>query len=126
MKEYFVFKPCIKFTTLPNFQVIEKNRLWAKGPNSILDILTFLIDEWGKKLVVRTPHGPNQPYVVTLNGQQKTIPFLDSNVVGHREDFIHVFFQDPAKKLNLRIETSFGLRLTIVSIGPGQAGPTAI
>jgi len=121
LKKYYVFKPLTKFTTLPNVQLIQQNRPWNGGQMSVLDNLEVVIPEWKKTVKVQAPTAPGVPFVVTVDNKTETIPFFYSKVDGHREEFLFMDFSDPATKLTLRIETSFGMKVTVSA---HQAGAT--
>jgi len=126
LKEYYVFTPLKKFVTLPNFQVIQKNKPWNGSPMSVLDVLTFIVKDWSKTVVVTPPTKAGTPFVVTVDKKPEPIPYFYSKVIGHREEFILIDFNDPATKLTLRIETSFGVKVIITAHPTGLAEPISI
>lgn len=47
-----------------------------------------------------------------VNNKRETIPYFYSKENGHKVDFIFIDHTDPTTKQNLRLETSFGLKIS--------------
>jgi hypothetical protein len=125
LKKYYVFKPCNKFPTLPEWEIIQTNHPWGAGPMAVLDTLDVIFPDFGLLVDVVAPKAAGEAHVLTVNRQAQTIPFRFARVRGHREEFVDINFSDP-QHLHLVITTSFGLRITITSNPTGAVGPTSI
>jgi hypothetical protein len=114
LQKHYLIKPCQKYTTLPNFEIRQTNRPYS-GAISVADLVELVIPEWERVIEVKIPMAPNGAFVLTVNGNKREIPYqypsADSDTCS--SNFVKVYFKDAARTQVL-IETSFGVRITIM------------
>jgi len=103
-------KPIKKYSTLPEFEIRQTNKVWKGGPMSMLDVSEVLIKSWSLVIQLKMPDGP-AGYVLTVNDKPQNIPYRFSQFDDYRERFVNIVYTDGSKSVVV-LTTSFGLRIT--------------
>jgi len=110
--KHYLVKPCQPYEFLPNFEVRATNRPWGNGAVSIIDSLELVVPEWERIVNVKAPDAPGGPFVLTVNGAQRSFPyqFPPPGTFERTDRFIIVSNENGL----VTVKTSFGLRMTLV------------
>jgi len=77
---------------------------------SIIDISKIAIPEWKLVIEIRAPENEQGSYVAKVNDKVITLPYIYGTSLKHTQNVLSIDYD--AGKKNLRVATSFGLRVT--------------